>query len=53
LFAGFSSLFLYKRLYRCHTTLSGFNFDDGNVERRGDLSLEEFSQEYDGRKPVW
>lgn len=51
-FNGFSSLFLYKRLYRCHTTLSGFNFDDGNVERREDLSLEEFSQEYDGRKPV-
>ncbi|GLT56427.1 hypothetical protein SLA2020_294690 [Shorea laevis] len=51
-FDGFSSFFLYRRLYRCHTTLDGFNFDDGNVERKKDLSLEEFHHEYDGKKPV-
>ncbi|XP_038717903.1 F-box protein At1g78280 isoform X2 [Tripterygium wilfordii] len=51
-FDGFNSLFLYRRLYRCHTTLKGFSFDDGNVDRRNDLSLEEFYHHYDGQKPV-
>ncbi|OMP01257.1 hypothetical protein COLO4_12026 [Corchorus olitorius] len=51
-FDGFSSLFLYRRLYRCHTTLDSFSFDDGNVERPKDLSAEQFSCEYDGVKPV-
>ncbi|XVF39550.1 hypothetical protein PTKIN_Ptkin01aG0043200 [Pterospermum kingtungense] len=51
-FDGFSSLFLYRRLYRCHTTLDGFCFDDGNVERRNDLSAEQFHHEFDGNKPV-
>ncbi|KAK6277496.1 F-box domain - like 10 [Theobroma cacao] len=51
-FDGFSSLFLYRRLYRCHTTLDGFSFDDGNVERQKDLSAEQFHREYDGNKPV-
>ena len=49
---GFNSWFLYKRLYRCHTTLDGFNFDNGNVERKNNPSLEEFCSEYDGKKPV-
>ncbi|KAK6116151.1 hypothetical protein DH2020_008420 [Rehmannia glutinosa] len=51
-FDGFNSLFLYRRLYRCYTSLNGFSFDDGNVERRENLSLEEFHMEYDGQKPV-
>ncbi|GFP93353.1 F-box protein at1g78280 [Phtheirospermum japonicum] len=51
-FDGFSSSFLYRRLYRCYTSLNGFTFDDGNVERRKDLSLENFHGEYDGKKPV-
>ncbi|KAL0368842.1 UNVERIFIED_CONTAM: F-box protein [Sesamum calycinum] len=45
-------LFLYRRLYRCYTSLNGFSFDNGNVERRENLSLEEFHKEYDGKKPV-
>ncbi|KAG8369197.1 hypothetical protein BUALT_Bualt15G0126100 [Buddleja alternifolia] len=49
---GFNSLFLYRRLYRCYTSLYGFSFDDGNVERRENLSSEEFNKEYDGKKPV-
>ncbi|KAL6578361.1 hypothetical protein OROMI_010689 [Orobanche minor] len=49
---GFSSLFLYRRLYRCYTSLHGFTFDDGNVDRRKNLSLEEFHDVYDGKKPV-
>ncbi|KAI6687816.1 hypothetical protein NL676_024644 [Syzygium grande] len=51
-FDGFNSLFLYRRLYRCHTTLNGFSMDSGNVERKNDISLEEFRHEYDGKKPV-
>jgi hypothetical protein len=49
---GFSSLFLYRRLYRSHTTLCGFSFDNGTVERKKDLTLEEFYHQYDGKKPV-
>ncbi|GFY85856.1 transferases, transferring glycosyl groups [Actinidia rufa] len=49
---GFNSLFLLRRHYRCYTTLAGFSFDDGNVERRKDLSLEDFRQEFDVNKPV-
>ncbi|KAG7587480.1 F-box-like domain superfamily [Arabidopsis thaliana x Arabidopsis arenosa] len=51
-FDGFMSLYLYKRFYRCNTSLDGFSFDDGNVERRRDISLDEFSKEYDAKKPV-
>ncbi|CAM8946398.1 unnamed protein product [Rhodiola kirilowii] len=51
-FNGFNSIFLYRRLYRCYTTLNNFSFDDGNVERRKDISIEEFSRDYDGKKPV-
>ncbi|EXB75365.1 F-box protein [Morus notabilis] len=47
-FDGFNSWFLYKRLYRCYTTLDSFNFDKGNVERNENLSSEDF----DGKKPV-
>ncbi|KAJ8433781.1 hypothetical protein Cgig2_025944 [Carnegiea gigantea] len=50
--AGFYSLFLYKRLYRCYTTLEGFSVDNGNVEKESNPSLEEFHNKYDGKKPV-
>ncbi|EPS59334.1 hypothetical protein M569_15473, partial [Genlisea aurea] len=46
------SIFLYKRLYRCHASLSGFSFDDGNVERQDKLSFEEFDDKYDGKFPT-
>ncbi|CAN8233943.1 unnamed protein product [Cochlearia groenlandica] len=51
-FDGFSSLYLYKRFYRCNASLDGFSFDNGNVERRREISLDEFSKEYDAKKPV-
>ncbi|KAL2504282.1 F-box protein [Abeliophyllum distichum] len=51
-FDGFNSLFLYRRLYRCYTSLHGFSFDCGTVERKENINLEEFQREYDGRKPV-
>ncbi|KAK8692331.1 hypothetical protein V6N13_075799 [Hibiscus sabdariffa] len=41
-----------RRLYRCHTTLDGFSFDDGNVGRKKNISAEQFRREYDGIKPV-
>lgn len=50
---GFFSWFLYKRLYRCHTTLDGFAFDKGNVERKEDPPEDDFYSEYDGKKPVF
>uniref|UniRef100_A0A7C9ARL2 JmjC domain-containing protein n=1 Tax=Opuntia streptacantha TaxID=393608 RepID=A0A7C9ARL2_OPUST len=51
-FDGFYSLFLYRRLYRCYTTLEGFSVDNGNIEKKSNLSLEEFHNKYDGKKPV-
>ncbi|XP_059279731.1 lysine-specific demethylase JMJ21 isoform X1 [Lycium ferocissimum] len=51
-FDGFNSLFLYRRLYRCYTSLNGFYYDTGNVERAKNLSIEEFRDKYDGQKPV-
>lgn len=51
-FDGFNSLFLYRRLYRCHTTLDAFYADNGNVERIKDISLKDFYNEYDAKKPV-
>ncbi|CAI9116257.1 OLC1v1017354C1 [Oldenlandia corymbosa var. corymbosa] len=51
-FDGFYSLFLYRRLYRCYTSLDRFSFDNGNVVRKDGLSLQEFSEQYDGQKPV-
>ncbi|XP_004237935.2 lysine-specific demethylase JMJ21 [Solanum lycopersicum] len=51
-FNGFNSLFLYRRLYRCHTSLNGFYYDSGNVERAKNLSVDEFRDKYDGQKPV-
>ncbi|KAG2282053.1 hypothetical protein Bca52824_053273 [Brassica carinata] len=45
-------MYLYKRFYRCNTSLDGFAFDDGNVERRREISLDEFSKDYDAKKPV-
>lgn len=51
-FDGFYSFFLYRRWYRCFTTLNGFSFDNGDLERKKDLTLEEFRSEYDGKKPV-
>ncbi|GAB2290674.1 hypothetical protein Dimus_024949 [Dionaea muscipula] len=51
-FDGFSSWFLYRRMYRCYTRLDGFSVGSGVVERKKDLSLEDFHHEYDGKKPV-
>lgn len=51
-YAGFNSFFLYRRWYRCFTTLSVFSFDTGVLERKKDLALEEFRSQYDGKKPV-
>ncbi|KAE9603865.1 putative transcription factor & chromatin remodeling &Metalloenzymes JmjC family [Lupinus albus] len=51
-FDGFNSLFLYRRLYRCHTTLDAFYADNGNVERIKDISLKDFYDVYDAKKPV-
>ncbi|XP_062101378.1 lysine-specific demethylase JMJ21-like [Humulus lupulus] len=51
-FDGFNSWFLHKRLYRCYTTLAGFDFDKGNVDRKENPSLEEFYSDYDGKKPI-
>lgn len=50
--AGFSSLYLYRRWYRCFTSLSSFSFDDGHVEREDDLLLDQFRSQYDGKGPV-
>nr|CAB3500614.1 unnamed protein product [Digitaria exilis] len=51
-FDGFSSLYLYRRWYRCFTSLSSFSFDDGHVEREDDLLLDQFRSQYDGKGPV-
>ncbi|OUZ99609.1 F-box domain [Macleaya cordata] len=51
-FDGFNSLFLYRRLYRCFTSLGAYSFDKGHLERKKNLSLEEFHHEYDVQKPV-
>ncbi|CAN4092437.1 unnamed protein product [Withania somnifera] len=51
-FNGFNSMFLYCRLYRCYTSLNGFYYDTGNVEREKNLSIEEFCDKYDAQKPV-
>jgi hypothetical protein len=50
--AGFNSLYLYRRWYRCFTTLSSYSFDTGHVERKDDLSLDQFRSQYDGKCPV-
>ncbi|KAM0904304.1 hypothetical protein ACQ4PT_018096 [Festuca glaucescens] len=51
-FDGFNSLYLYRRWYRCFTTLSSYSFDTGHVERKDDLSLDQFRSQYDGNCPV-
>ncbi|XP_020593236.1 F-box protein At1g78280 [Phalaenopsis equestris] len=51
-FDGFSSLFLYKRWYRCFTTLDGFTSDGKDLERRNNQSLEAFNNKIDEKKPV-
>ncbi|XP_020257462.1 F-box protein At1g78280 isoform X2 [Asparagus officinalis] len=51
-FAGFNSLFLYLRWYRRFTTLDGFSFDSGALERKKELTVEEFRSQYDGKSPV-
>jgi hypothetical protein len=50
--AGFSSLFLYRRWYRCHVVLDSFAMDKGVIDRREHLSLKDFQAFYDGKKPV-
>lgn len=49
---GFSSMFLYKRWYRCNMALESFACDTGVIDRKKNLSLEEFRSKYDGKKPV-
>lgn len=51
-FEGFTSLFLYRRWYRCNVNLGSFAVDSGMIDRRHGLSLEEFTSTYDGKKPV-
>lgn len=51
-FDGFNSLYLYRRWYRCFTSLSSYSFDNGHVERKDDLSLDQFRPQYDGKSPV-
>ncbi|MQL99139.1 hypothetical protein Taro_031856 [Colocasia esculenta] len=51
-FDGFNSLYLYRRWYRRFTTLDAFFMDKGDLERKQDISLEEFCANYDGQKPV-
>ncbi|XP_008804772.2 F-box protein At1g78280 [Phoenix dactylifera] len=51
-FDGFYSFFLYRRWYRCFTTLNSFSLDSRDLERKKDLTLDEFHSEYDGKKPV-
>ena len=45
-------MFLYKRWYRCHIALESFAADSDAIERRENLSSEEFCSKYDGKKPV-
>lgn len=45
-------MFLYKRWYRCNIALESFACDTGVIERRENLSLDEFRSTYDGKKPV-
>ncbi|KAG6510861.1 F-box protein At1g78280-like [Zingiber officinale] len=51
-FDGFNSWFLYKRWYRCFTTLDAFTLDSGDMERHKSVTMEEFHSEYDCKKPV-
>eukprot|EP00850_Spirogloea_muscicola_P016123 SM000128S26256 [mRNA] locus=s128:406426:412790:- [translate_table: standard] len=51
-FDGFTSLFLYRRWYRCHVALAGFALDDGAIERRAGIEAAAFAREFDGIKPV-
>ncbi|PKA49531.1 F-box protein [Apostasia shenzhenica] len=51
-FDGFNSVFLYRRWYRCFTSLDMFSLDSRDVERRANLSMEEFQHNYDGKRPV-
>lgn len=49
---GFSSMFLYKRWYRCFTALDSFSMDKGGVKRVQNLSSFEFQEQFDGCEPV-
>lgn len=51
-FDGFSSLFLYKRWYRCFTTLDKFTLDTKDIERRNNCALEEINYKIDEKKPI-
>ncbi|XP_024543827.1 F-box protein At1g78280 isoform X2 [Selaginella moellendorffii] len=51
-FNGFTSLYLYRRWYRCHMSLENFFYDAGAIERRKELSYDVFVQNYDVQKPV-
>ncbi|MCO5571689.1 hypothetical protein L7F22_025436 [Adiantum nelumboides] len=49
---GFSSPFLYRRWYRCNVNLSYFEIDGHVIDRRHNLSLKEFAESYDAKKPI-
>eukprot|EP00850_Spirogloea_muscicola_P003748 SM000015S01248 [mRNA] locus=s15:802563:808955:+ [translate_table: standard] len=51
-FDGFTSLFLYRRWYRCHVALAGFALDDGAIDRRAGVDTAAFARDFDGIKPV-
>jgi tRNA(Arg) A34 adenosine deaminase TadA len=51
--AGFYSIFLYRRWYRCHVDTRQFGVDTGVIDRRHNISFEEFVSTYDGKKPVY
>ncbi|KAI5061372.1 hypothetical protein GOP47_0023877 [Adiantum capillus-veneris] len=49
---GFSSLFLYRRWYRCNVNLSSFEINGHMIDRRHGLPLEEFAESYDVKQPL-
>lgn len=51
-FDGFSSLFLYRRWYRCFTRLDRFTSDNKDLERMNHHTLEEFNYTIDEKKPA-
>ncbi|KAH7295900.1 hypothetical protein KP509_27G069900 [Ceratopteris richardii] len=51
-FSGFSSMYLYRRWYRCNIDLSNFVVNVHMLDRRHDLSMKEFSATYCTKQPL-